>query len=118
MSLSVGEFETLQGRTIGFDIQDVSGGYVYEFPGMMNVSLASADAFILVFSIDSNGSWEEVARLRDIIQTSKGNQVKNVYSAYFNGNWKWDIQFRKIQLVYDANTRRALGSHCGCRQQE
>ena len=72
---STGEFETVSGRTIGFDIQDVSGGYVYEFPSMMTVSLTSADAFVLVFSIDSNGSWEEVARLRDIIQTSKGNQV-------------------------------------------
>ncbi len=27
-----GEFE-IHGQVVGFDIQDVSGGYVYEFPG-------------------------------------------------------------------------------------
>ena len=68
----------MHGRTIGFDIQDVSGGYVYDFPGMMNVSLNSADAFVLVFALDSNRSWEEVAKLRDVIQTAKGNQVNTL----------------------------------------
>ena len=66
-----GEFD-IYGRTIGFDIQDVSGGYVYEFPGMRDVSLASADAFILVFSLDSFESWQEVEKLRDMIQLDKG----------------------------------------------
>ena len=69
-----GEFE-IHSRTIGFDIQDVSGAYVYEFPGMLNVSLTSADAFVLVFSLDSNQSWEEVARMRDTIQAAKGTEV-------------------------------------------
>ena len=69
-----GEFE-IHHRTVGFDIQDVSGGYVYEFPGMLSVSLSSADAFVLVFALDSNESWEEVARLRDLIQTNKGIDV-------------------------------------------
>lgn len=56
-----GEFE-IHDRAIGFDIQDVSGNYVYEFPGMRNVSLASADAFVIVFSLDNEESWEEVSR--------------------------------------------------------
>ena len=69
-----GEFD-IYGRQIGFDIQDVSGKYVYEFPGMRTVSLASADAFVLVFSMDSYESWEEAGKLRDMIQLEKGDDV-------------------------------------------
>lgn len=69
-----GEFE-IQGRPVGFDIQDVSGSYVYEFPAMRSVSLASADAFIIVFSLDSSESWDEVARLRDMVHEAKDPDV-------------------------------------------
>ena len=69
-----GEFD-IYGKTIGFDIQDVSGGYVYEFPGMRAVSVSSSDAFILVFSFDSYESWEEVGKLRDMIQADKGEDI-------------------------------------------
>ena len=69
-----GEFE-IQGRPVGFDIQDVSGSYVYEFPAMRSVSLASADAFIIVFSLDSSESWEEVSRLRDMVHEAKDPEV-------------------------------------------
>ena len=69
-----GEFD-IYGKTISFDIQDVSGGYVYEFPAMRTVSLASADAFILVFSMDSFESWQEVDKLRDMIREDKGDDI-------------------------------------------
>ena len=42
-----GEFEDSLGKTINFDIQDVGGGFVYDFPAMKSVSVASADAFVL-----------------------------------------------------------------------
>ena len=42
-----GEFEDSHGKTINFDIQDVGGGFVYDFPAMKSVSVASADAFVL-----------------------------------------------------------------------
>ena len=42
-----GEFEDSQGKTINFDIQDVGGAFVYDFPAMKSVSVASADAFVL-----------------------------------------------------------------------
>ena len=42
-----GEFENSHGKTINFDIQDVGGGFVYDFPAMKSVSIASADAFVL-----------------------------------------------------------------------
>ena len=66
-----GEFEDANGLTINFDIQDVGGGFVYEFPGMRNVSLASADAFLLVFSLDSAETWTEVEKLRDMVIEAK-----------------------------------------------
>ena len=69
-----GEFD-IHGRTISFDIQDVSGGYVYDFPGMRNVSFSSAEAFILVYSWDSFDSWKEIAHLRDMIHSDKGEKV-------------------------------------------
>ena len=75
-----GEFD-IYGKTVGFDIQDVSGQYVYEFPGMRTVSLASADAFVLVFSFDSFESWEEVTQLRDMIQADKGEEVPIVVAG-------------------------------------
>ncbi len=67
-----GEFD-IHGQQVGFDIQDVAGSYVYEFPGMRNVSLASADAFVLVFALDDADSWEEVSRLRDMIYEAKSD---------------------------------------------
>ena len=49
----------------------MSGSYVYEFPGMRNVSLSSADAFVIVFSLDDYATWEEVSRLRDMVHEAK-----------------------------------------------
>lgn len=51
--------------------QDVSGSYMYEFPGMRNVSLSSADAFIIVFALDDYSTWEEASRLRDMIHEAR-----------------------------------------------
>jgi 50S ribosomal subunit-associated GTPase HflX len=39
------------------------------------VSLASADAFVIVFSLDSSESWEEVSRLRDMVHDAKDPEV-------------------------------------------
>ena len=69
-----GEFD-IHGRTIGFDIQDVSGSYVDEFPPMRKVSFEKADAFILTFALNSYQSWQEVERLRDMIHSEKGENV-------------------------------------------
>ena len=63
------------GHTVNFDIQDVGGAYVYEFPAMRSISLANADAFILVFSLDKAQTWEEVSRLRDMVREAKVNLI-------------------------------------------
>ena len=66
-----GEFEASNGKTVSFDIEDVGANYIYEFPSMKTVSLASADAFILVFSLDQADTWDEVYKLRDMVREAK-----------------------------------------------
>ena len=42
---------------------------------MVGVSLASADAVLLVFSVADLHSFEEVSRLRDLVQSVKGEEI-------------------------------------------
>ena len=65
-----GEFETVTG-TVNFDIQDVGADYAYDFPPMWHLSVKSADAFIIVFSLNDAATWEEVYRLRDLVIDQK-----------------------------------------------
>lgn len=66
-----GEFEDTSGNIINFDIQDVGGRYLYDFPSMGSVSIKSADAFIIVVSLTDPQSWEEAYNLRDMIIDGK-----------------------------------------------
>ena len=68
-----GEFEGAFGNQITFDIQDVGGNYVYNFPSMRTVSINSADAFLLVFSLDDPSSFEEAYKLKEMITDAKVN---------------------------------------------
>ena len=68
-----GEFEGSFGNQITFDIQDVGGNYVYNFPSMRTVSINSADAFLLVFSLDDPSSFEEAYKLKEMITDAKVN---------------------------------------------
>ena len=70
------------GHTVNFDIQDVGGAYVYEFSAMRSISLANADAFILVFSLDKAQTWEEVSRLRDMVREAKVNLIYLYLTKY------------------------------------
>ena len=45
---------------------------MYEFPSMLKVSLYSADAVIIVFNLDDPETFEEAARLRDLVLQAKG----------------------------------------------
>ena len=80
--------------TVNFDIQDVGGGFVYEFPGMRNVSLASADAFLLVFSLESAETWAEVEKLRDMVIEAK---VNNFTFCFL----KWHCSYCVLQVSID-----------------
>ena len=66
-----GKFEDISGNVITFDIEDVGGKYVYNFPSMGTVSLNSADAFLLVFSLDDPSTFEEIYKLKEMINEAK-----------------------------------------------
>ena len=53
-------------------MQDTGGSYCYEFPSMVGVSLFSADAVVLVFSLADQDSFEELVRLRELVRQAKG----------------------------------------------
>lgn len=58
-----GEYELPDHSSLTLDILDTSGSF--SFPAMRDLSISTSNAFILVFSIDSEESWSEVARLRE-----------------------------------------------------
>lgn len=58
-----GEYDLPDGSSLTLDILDTSGAF--QFPAMQALSISTSNAFILVFSIDSEESWEEVVRLRE-----------------------------------------------------
>ena len=64
-----GEYELEDGASLTLDILDTSGAY--QFPAMRALSISTADAFVLVYSIDDAETWEEVRRLRDQVSTYK-----------------------------------------------
>lgn len=69
-----GEFD-IKGIKLNLDIQDTGGGYVDEFPAMLKCSLASADAVLLVYSVDDIDSFDEVSRLRDLVHLQRGEEM-------------------------------------------
>lgn len=58
-----GEYELPDGASLTLDILDTSGAF--QFPAMRALSISTAGAFLLVYSVDSEESWEEVVRLRE-----------------------------------------------------
>ena len=77
-----GEFEDGNGQTVNFDIQDVGANYAYDFYTMWELSVKSADAFIIVFSLNDAATWEEVYRLRDQVIDQKVISFVRVIIAY------------------------------------
>jgi len=57
------------GNTIKVDILDTAGDL--EFPAMRRLSISSAHAFLLVYSIDDRASFDEVRRLRQQIKEER-----------------------------------------------
>ena len=63
-----GEYE-IGGSTLTLDIVDTAGAY--PFPAMRALNIANADAFILIFSVDSQKSFEQVRLIREEIVESR-----------------------------------------------
>lgn len=59
-----GEF-VMDGTRIILDILDTSGAY--QFPAMRKLAISTSDAFVLVFSVDCEKSFEEMKAMRDQI---------------------------------------------------
>ena len=72
-----GEFD-IKGVKLNLDIQDTGGSYVDEFPAMLKCSLASADAVLLVYSVNDINSFDEVSRLRDLVHLQRGEGMPMV----------------------------------------
>lgn len=65
---------TVDGVKMDLDILDTSGAY--EFPAMRALSISSADAFVLVYSVTDPESFRQAAAIRDqIVETKRGADV-------------------------------------------
>lgn len=65
---------TVDGVKMDLDILDTSGAY--EFPAMRALSISSADAFVLVYSVTDPESFRQAAAIRDqIVDTKRSADV-------------------------------------------
>jgi len=83
-----GEFD-LNGTSLTLDIVDTSG--TYPFPAMRKLAITTGDAFILVYSIDSQESFEQARLLRDEVLQFCNKQAHIIVV----GN-KCDLESRRV----------------------
>ncbi|XP_053665442.1 ras-related protein Rap-2b-like [Anopheles marshallii] len=96
-----GEYELPDGSTLTLDILDTSGSY--QFPAMRALSINKSGAFILVYAVDDEESWNEVERLREQIIAVRGTRVPIVIV----GN-KADVLEEHRQIPFKVARSRAL----------
>ena len=81
----------INGLAVTLDFLDTSGSY--EFPAMRKLSIDTADAFILVYSVDDETSYEEMKKMRSQVLEQKNRDRIPIVIV---GN-KSDSAERKIQ---------------------
>ena len=87
----------IKGAVLKVDVLDTSGDLA--FPAMRRLSISTAHAFILVYSIDSSGSFEVVKQIWEQIKEQRSNYQD--LPCVFVGN-KDDLLDNKRQVDYDA----------------
>lgn len=83
-----GEFD-LGGSRLTLDILDTAGSF--EFPAMRALSISSADAFLLVYSVDDATSWEEIQSLHQEVVEAKGADAPVVVVANKSDCGDWAV---------------------------
>ena len=73
------------------DIEDTSGSFAQDFPAMLDVSLTSADAVLLVFDVTKEESFEEVSRLRDLISSMDHSSTIPVVVVANKTDLEWSL---------------------------
>jgi len=61
------------GVQLTLDILDTAGAH--SFPAMRKLAISTADAFVLVYSLDDNASFEAVKELRDQVLQERGEDI-------------------------------------------
>jgi RASD family, member 2 len=62
-----GEYDLPDESSLTLDILDTSGAF--SFPAMRDLSISTSNAFILVFSVADEESWNEIVRLREQVNS-------------------------------------------------
>jgi GTPase SAR1 family protein len=81
-----GEYDMPDDSSLTLDILDTSGAFA--FPAMRDLSISTSNAFILVFSIDNEESWNEVSRLREKVNSTQAilSEKRKTYQSHFIAN--------------------------------
>jgi hypothetical protein len=59
----IGDYELPDGARLTLDILDTSGAY--QFPAMRELSISTADAFLLVFCVDREDTWDQIKHFKE-----------------------------------------------------
>ena len=98
------EYE-IAGTPLTLDIQDTTGSH--EFPAMTELSISNGDAFVLVFDVTDEASFNEVASLREKIMDIKNDSTVPIVIV---GN-KMDNLERVLEREHVENTTRSEWGH-------
>lgn len=64
--LYLAEYKLPGGASLTLEILDTAGSF--RFPAMRALSISTAGAFLLVYAVDNEESWEEVKQLREQVR--------------------------------------------------